>query len=266
MAEGTCSVKGCRGKPVGRGWCSKHYQRWKQHGDPAYVRPVEQLFCSVGGCSQPIRNKLRMLCDQHYQHWRRWGDAEFTVLTKGRVCTAEACERPVHCRHMCENHYEAWRSSHMGGAPCLAPNCDGFQYRRGLCEEHYETEQNAKRTLCTKDDCDRPVIGRGLCHTHYHAWRREENPAGSTAYRRKLAYGLEPDEFEALLARQGGVCAVCHRPPPKSKHSWNLSVDHDHKTGEIRGLLCFNCNAGIGQFKDEPERLRAAARYLEARR
>ena len=58
---------------------------------------------------------------------------------------------------------------------------------------------------------------------------------------------------------QGGLCAICGRKQPEK---W-LAVDHDHETGVIRGLLCSRCNSGLGQFKDNPDRLRLAADYLE---
>ena len=62
-----------------------------------------------------------------------------------------------------------------------------------------------------------------------------------------------------MLAAQGGLCAICRNAPA-------AHVDHDHDTGEVRELLCFNCNGGLGQFKDDPEVLRAAADYVERHR
>ncbi len=58
---------------------------------------------------------------------------------------------------------------------------------------------------------------------------------------------------------QGGLCAICRTAP--AEH-----VDHDHVTGRVRQLLCFNCNGGLGQFKDDPAVLRAAASYVERHR
>jgi hypothetical protein len=58
-----------------------------------------------------------------------------------------------------------------------------------------------------------------------------------------------------MLAAQGGVCAICRAAP--AQH-----VDHDHETGAVRALLCFNCNGGLGQFKDNPTLLHAAAYYV----
>jgi hypothetical protein len=62
-----------------------------------------------------------------------------------------------------------------------------------------------------------------------------------------------------MLADQGGVCAICAKAPA-------AHVDHDHGTGAVRSLLCFNCNGGLGQFKDDPALLRVAARYVESHR
>jgi len=71
--------------------------------------------------------------------------------------------------------------------------------------------------------------------------------------------GLSALEYSAQLMAQGGVCAICRRPPRKRK----LAVDHDHRTGAIRGLLCWRCNYGLIWYRDLPESLRAAADYLE---
>lgn len=71
-------------------------------------------------------------------------------------------------------------------------------------------------------------------------------------------YGLKPGEYEALVEAQGGRCAICEVAP-----EGNLRVDHDHETGEVRGLLCHPCNAGIGLLRDNPVLLLKAANYLK---
>jgi hypothetical protein len=71
------------------------------------------------------------------------------------------------------------------------------------------------------------------------------------------------DEYEALLDAQGGVCAVCGDPPKgEGTSTAMLNSDHNHESGARRGLLCSNCNTGLGLFKDDPDRLVAAAAYL----
>ena len=76
----------------------------------------------------------------------------------------------------------------------------------------------------------------------------------------RKTYGLSLKEFSALSAAQGDVCAICGS---KCGNYSRLSVDHDHETGAIRGLLCNTCNRGVGLMKDNPAVLRAAAEYLE---
>jgi hypothetical protein len=72
-------------------------------------------------------------------------------------------------------------------------------------------------------------------------------------------YGITAEEADAMLEAQGGLCAVCRAAPA-------AHVDHDHATGAVRDLLCFNCNGGLGQFRDDPVLLRAAADYVERHR
>jgi hypothetical protein len=72
----------------------------------------------------------------------------------------------------------------------------------------------------------------------------------------KRRYGITADEADEMLAAQGGLCAICKVAPA-------VHVDHDHETGGVRALLCFNCNGGLGQFRDDPDVLRAAADYVQ---
>ena len=72
-------------------------------------------------------------------------------------------------------------------------------------------------------------------------------------------YGITLEEQQAILAYQGGVCAICGQPP-KTR---SLHTEHDHKTGLVRGLACFFCNAQILRQRVTPELLRNAANYLE---
>ena len=80
--------------------------------------------------------------------------------------------------------------------------------------------------------------------------------------RHMLVYGLSREDYQRMLIAQNGACAICHR---KSKR--RLCVDHCHITGEVRGLLCHNCNTALGLLDDDPKRMLAAGRYvLRARR
>lgn len=78
----------------------------------------------------------------------------------------------------------------------------------------------------------------------------------------KRLYKITESEYNQMFTKQGGLCSICSRPENHMGRA--LSVDHDHKTGKVRGLLCNSCNRGLGLFLDEPERLRKAASYLES--
>lgn len=84
--------------------------------------------------------------------------------------------------------------------------------------------------------------------------------------RLKAAFGITLEDYDRMLASQNGCCAICgiaemHVNHPRARR--NFYVDHDHKTGKVRGLLCQNCNFGIGHFRDSSELLRTAAAYLD---
>ena len=76
-------------------------------------------------------------------------------------------------------------------------------------------------------------------------------------------YGMTLEQYEARVEAQGGCCAIC-RLPPNRPHG--LVIDHCHDSTEVRGLLCDSCNTAIGLLRDDPERLRRAASYLDASR
>lgn len=75
-------------------------------------------------------------------------------------------------------------------------------------------------------------------------------------------YGISLKRYEELFKAQFGTCAICHNPPTKEKPF--LVVDHDHKTGKVRGLLCNKCNVAIGLLQDSMKNLHSAARYLNS--
>ena len=78
----------------------------------------------------------------------------------------------------------------------------------------------------------------------------------------KRNFGITQARYIELLRGQGGGCAICGSTN-SGRNNRNFCVDHDHKTGSIRGLLCFSCNHGLGQFKDSTVTLQAAICYLQ---
>ena len=76
----------------------------------------------------------------------------------------------------------------------------------------------------------------------------------------KSRYNIGLEDFEALVKKQKNTCPICHRQFARAR---TTTVDHDHKTGRVRGLLCQRCNLGLGQFLDSPDLLRSALLYVQ---
>ena len=116
---------------------------------------------------------------------------------------------------------------------------------------------------------DRPHSAFGLCQPCYVKEHRKRNPeaylAASRRYTQKYKYGLENGQFEALLKAQGYQCAICTKDLTKPNTSFpdRACVDHNHTTGQVRGILCVACNTGIGHLQDNATLLRLAADYVE---
>ncbi len=73
-------------------------------------------------------------------------------------------------------------------------------------------------------------------------------------------YGITLNDYDEMLRNQGGGCKICGTKTPKG--SGRFHIDHDHKTGKVRGILCNNCNMALGLMKDNPKILISAAQYL----
>ena len=81
--------------------------------------------------------------------------------------------------------------------------------------------------------------------------------------------GVTAEWYDETLAEQGGVCAICRQPESKFSSGGGLkmlAIDHDHATGKVRGLICQQCNIGIGALQDSPVLIRKAIRYLLERK
>ena len=100
------------------------------------------------------------------------------------------------------------------------------------------------------------------------AWRAANRPL-QLAHRRTARlkkYGLTEESFQAMWEEQEGCCKICGiqmKQGAQGRAYDECVIDHDHETGQARGLLCRRCNVGIGNLDDNVDRLKAAVRYLE---
>lgn len=127
----------------------------------------------------------------------------------------------------------------------MASNGSGKYYWRPICSsckgKQYLRQANERRNRLKAED---PV-----------AWALMIRKQQLKRY-----YGITLDEYKEMIEKQGGGCAICG----KLEGLNNMPVDHCHKQGHIRGILCHWCNKGLGQFFDNPETLRKAANYIDS--
>lgn len=107
----------------------------------------------------------------------------------------------------------------------------------------------------------RPIVANsgGRCYTH---WRKEKGRRAKAAHEARVekVYGLERGQYDRLYEAQGGRCYICQRATGKTRR---LSVDHDHKSGYVRGLLCRPCNSMLGHIRDDTLVSKRITYYLQ---
>ncbi len=79
----------------------------------------------------------------------------------------------------------------------------------------------------------------------------------------KNTYGISVKEFDSMINKQKGGCALCGKSNPRSNNKTGLCIDHNHATGKVRGLLCDKCNRGLGLFNEDVDVLKKAIIYLQ---
>lgn len=120
------------------------------------------------------------------------------------------------------------------------------------CEKEYASQPDVRKKL--NDNTQR--YRDKLRATDFKEFRRREREQNLRKY------GINSEQFEDLKRQQNGRCKICENIATYGKGK-KLHVDHDHITGKIRGLLCSNCNLGLGYFQDNRDLLNKAIAYLE---
>lgn len=115
---------------------------------------------------------------------------------------------------------------------------------RGLENKRRDYQANRKRYLANKRE--------------YYTANRERIKSATKARQYQVRYGLTPEALQALVDAHV-ECQVCERPFDAERKP---QIDHDHVTGKVRGLLCFQCNVGLGNFGEDALRLQRAIEYL----
>jgi hypothetical protein len=165
---------------------------------------------------------------------------------------------------------------------CQIIDCERESHTRGYCKKHYELYRQSKDYVPIHKHrlSDIDIVSlRAICSecglTDIYS-NSTKNKSGGLQFRCKshvnqnrfARYGITYEDYNDLVKLQGNLCAICGEP--ETARAWNdksksktLHVDHDHETGQVRGLLCQKCNTGLGGLKDDIKLLKLAIEYLE---
>jgi hypothetical protein len=142
--------------------------------------------------------------------------------------------------------------------PLISKRCCKCGIEKSINEFYLRSDNNKYRSDCK------------TCHGLKAKTRWSKDPSfrskglkRSRAHTLKTKYGIDEQTYQKMFANQEGKCAICKTTDPGTARD-NFAVDHCHTTGEVRGLLCTDCNTTLGKFNDEIERFKAAIAYLEA--
>ena len=243
-AKGPCTVEGCTRNARSKGLCNVHYRRDLQSQKP---------LCTVENCGRPIVSGD--LCDTHRLRLQHHGHLGFTRPEDWGAKTA-------HPMYAMWNSWrrsgvvDAWRDfwtfvAGVGAKPSQLHVIRRHDKSKPLGPDNFSWVERVASSIHTKE--------------YAKAWH-QANKRKSRDYGLKKFYGITIDQYEKMEREQSGVCAICSRPERTvDRHSQaprRLAVDHDHSTGAVRGLLCGDCNKGLGHFADSQEMLGLAIAYL----
>lgn len=122
--------------------------------------------------------------------------------------------------------------------------------------EYWKGQSQCKECKRAWRDTNRENVRRAA-RKHYQKNRKKHARVGRENHLRRK-FGITSAQYQAVLERQFGCCAICRQPPGER----NLAVDHDHDSGAVRGLLCDRCNRLIGLASESPGILCDAATYV----
>ena len=178
-----------------------------------------------------------------------------------KVCKFSECSKQSSAKGYCDKHYRRFKK--YGDASivytytkskCLDEECERDAIVKGYCDKHYRRVKKSGtskiiklKPQCSVTGCTNKHLAKSLCYTHY--WMN--------AQKAKI-----DKRASLLIQNHDGKCDICRSNTSGYKKK-SFNIDHDHKTGEVRGLLCHKCNLGLGNFNDNIELLNKAIAYLK---
>ena len=218
-----CSVEGCQGNVVAKELCDLHYRRLRQHGDTNHGRPADWGTREA----HPLYGQWTWMRRSNKRVDDRWSDFWKFVADVGDLKS------------------EDFRLHRIDETKPYGP--ENFFWR----EKVYKKRGSESR--------------KEYQRRHQKEFRIN-NPEFLRNKELRRRFGITIEQYDAMLEEQKGVCAICGQKNTVIDNRTGkirmLAVDHCHRSGHVRKLLCQQCNQGLGNFRDDPVLLRKAADYL----
>jgi len=257
---GICIREDCDRPTVGAGLCSAHYQRAKYHGELPDLDPAKRTCAHCGELMTGRTHHRAKFCSKRCKEAARveLKRTERQAILRERSCLT--CGGPIPLDSSMKTR-------------CCSKQCS-ITYQNRKRAVLTEAAKGGREQLCKWCGEDIPQDRRnGVLYCSTACKRRAMSARWrerAPHYMRLYLYGLTPEEYDAMMAAQDSRCAICGSAEWPGKDG-KPNVDHCAKTvfpGEpkrkfVRGILCGNCNNGLGMFDHDPDRLRAAAEYMD---
>ena len=242
-----CSFFGCQNTSYRGVLCSKHYRE-----EQLKKRPI----CMVSGCNNHQKTLTSGLCEKHLFRYSRHGTVEQPRNTDWGAKETHPLYQVYHWQRRKPNGMcQEWADNFWAFVEAVSPKPDGHTLRKhDLSQPIAPNNWHWKESTPSKDKAK-----------WQRAWR-ERNPDKVKDMDLRKHFGITLEQYRQMSTAQKHKCAICdsHETAVDAKGAERfMAVDHCHKTGKIRALLCSACNKALGGFKDDPNLLIKAAKYIK---
>ena len=271
MRTKSCTAENCPNPARTAGMCPRHYEQARRGSEPRKAYGDREIpKCAVSHCSNEAHGfKEGSYCEPHYQLSYRGVDPETRILRVNdshrtdRKCWCEGCPKRVTTKGLCNYHYRRARMGKLEvpeslgvtlNPVCSFETCTAISAQKGLCHSHYEQLRQGKELgelrdygkytkgehVCGLTSCRKVAVSSGLCANHKTL---------------QAQYKISVERMIEIWENP-----VCENPG--CGETKRLHMDHDHATGQFRGLLCNGCNASLGFLKESQDRIDGLKAYI----
>jgi hypothetical protein len=242
-----CSFIDCQNKSYRGDLCTTHYREKQKASKP---------ICTVAGCTEHQKTLKSGLCQKHFFRYSRHGTIEQPRNKDWGARETHPLYQSYHWhKRKIDGMCQEWMNDFWLFVSTVNPRPDGHTLRRYSNNKPIgPSNWYWKESTPSKDSA-----------AWQRAWRNK-NPEKVKNSALKKSYGITLEDYQKMSEKQNHSCAICEEKETavdaKGAERF-MPVDHCHKTGKIRALLCSSCNKALGGFKDNPDLLRKAAKYIE---